>query len=74
MIKANDIIDTMTGMRNEAQRLVLSRFFKTGKGEYGEGDQFLGLKVPQTRAVVKEIRGEISLDEIEVPKFRSTSV
>lgn len=65
MIKANDIIDTMTEMRNEAQRLVLTRFFKTGKGEYGEGDAFLGLKVPQTRAIVKEVRGDISLNEIE---------
>ena len=43
----------MEGMRNEEQRKTLMRFFKTGPGEYGEGDEFLGLKVPQTREIVK---------------------
>ena len=45
MNTANDIIETMLSMENEKQRQVLSRFFKTGKGEYGEGDQFHRLKV-----------------------------
>ena len=44
----------MESLRNEEQRRVLMGFFKTGPGEYGEGDEFLGLKVPQTREVVKE--------------------
>lgn len=64
MITANEIIDTMHGMENEEQRKVLMRFFKTGKGQYGEGDNFLGLKVPQTRLVVKEAKGKVSLEEI----------
>ena len=43
----------MVSLRNDEQRRVLMGFFKTGPGEYGYGDEFLGLKVPQTREVVK---------------------
>ena len=52
-MNAKEIISYMESLRNEEQRRVLMRFFKTGPGEYGEGDEFLGLKVPQTREIVK---------------------
>ncbi|HLP42003.1 MAG TPA: DNA alkylation repair protein, partial [Fibrobacteria bacterium] len=35
---------------------ILQRFFRTGPGEYGEGDRFLGLTVPQTRKLTREHR------------------
>ena len=60
---AKDIITYMESLRNEEQRLNLMRFFKTGKGEYGEGDEFLGLKVPQTREVVRHA-ADLPLEEI----------
>lgn len=34
-----------------------ARFFKTGRGEYGEGDQFLGVRVPQLRKLVRSFQG-----------------
>lgn len=52
-------------LRDDSQVANLSRFFKTGKGQYGEGDRFLGIKVPVTRSVVKEIWRDCSLDDLE---------
>ena len=43
----------------------LSRFFKTGPGEYGEGDLFLGIKVPVTRSVVKDCWKGTSFEDLE---------
>ena len=53
MTTAKEIIEYMESLRNEEQRGNLMRFFKTAPGEYGYGDEFLGLKVPETREVVK---------------------
>jgi 3-methyladenine DNA glycosylase AlkD len=41
----------------------LMRFFKTGLGQYGHGDQFLGLPVPLTRSLVKPFMGKITLPQ-----------
>jgi len=65
---AKEIIAYMESLQNEEQRRVLMGFFKTGPGEYGEGDEFLGLKVPQTREVVKVAlnmdHGPLSISEV----------
>ena len=51
-------------LRNEEQRRVLMGFFKTAPGEYGYGDEFLGMKVPQTREVVKAAGIDFPLTEV----------
>ena len=61
---SSSLIQYMESLRDEEQRGVLMRFFKTGPGEYGEGDEFLGLKVPQTREVVKHVWQDLSLGEV----------
>ena len=57
------ITDELQAFSTEEKREVLPRFFKTGKGEYGEGDHFLGVAVPDTRTVAKQYK-DISLNEI----------
>ena len=51
------------GAANSAKAQHLMRFFKTGVGQYGYGDQFLGLPVPLTRALVKPFAEKLSLPE-----------
>ena len=63
MRSAREIVEHLCALQNEAQRQALMRFFKTAPGQYGHGDQFLGIKVGQTRAVAKQAKGT-PLDEI----------
>ncbi|MCQ2115988.1 MAG: DNA alkylation repair protein [Bacteroidales bacterium] len=53
---ASDIIEALQNLKNDEQRAILMRFFKSGPGQYGEGDQFLGLKVPEVRTIAKMSR------------------
>ena len=57
---AKEIENRFIALKNSREAEHLSRFFKTGKGEYGEGDMFLGIKVPVTRSIVKEYKSRIS--------------
>ena len=59
------LYDGIIAHQDPSQVEGLSRFFKTGKGQYGEGDRFLGIKVPVTREVVKQCWQETSFDDLE---------
>lgn len=61
---AAEMIGRCEGLGSEADRKILSWFFKTGPGQYGEGDRFLGIRVPATRTLVREYRGRLPMDEI----------
>ena len=52
----DQIVKTLNTLKSKEKIAILQRFFKTGKGEYGEGDIFIGLTVPEQRKIAKQFQ------------------
>ncbi len=63
MTEANNILKALYMQGNQEKATHSGKFFKTGKGEYGEGDRFIGVTVPQQQAIAKAHR-TASLDTL----------
>lgn len=61
---ANKIQQQLDALATPEKKAFLPYFFKTGKGQYGEGDKFLGVVVPDVRKVAKEYKA-LSFSELE---------
>jgi len=59
-----DLKKDLNTLGNPDQVKPLERFFKTGEGEYGEGDKFLGVSVPDQRKIAKRYQ-DLSLDDVQ---------
>lgn len=53
-LKASFLISKLKKISKPEKAKILQRFFKTGKGQYGEGDVFIGVMVPESRSAAKE--------------------
>lgn len=63
MKNVKQLVKDLENLKNTSKSEILGRFFKTGKGEYGEGDVFWGISVPQQRLISKNYY-DLSLQDI----------
>ena len=61
---ADKIILTLKKAANPHKAKHSQRFFKTAQGEYGEGDLFLGITVPQVRNIVKQYKNQVKIEDL----------
>ena len=61
---SKEVVNALKLVATEERRKVNEWFFKTGKGEYGYGDIFLGVTMPNIRRIAKKFSQEISLQEL----------
>lgn len=66
------VLKELENYSSEGRAIRSRRFFKTAKGEYGEGDVFVGITVPSIRTVCKKFLGDLSLDDLDF--FISNSI
>ena len=64
MSSASDVLKELRALANPRKATDLQRFFKTGPGDYAEGDIFLGIVVPKTRVVARKY-SDLPLSEIK---------
>ena len=66
-----DLRDELVGLEDPQKAEGLKRFFKTGKGQYGEGDVFLGIKVPDSKKIAGKYK---SLPEEDIIRLLKSQV
>ncbi|MBI2105911.1 DNA alkylation repair protein [Candidatus Woesearchaeota archaeon] len=67
----NQLIKEINSKANDKKAKIYARFFKTGKGEYGEGDVFIGLTVPEQRNLAEEY---IDLNFTDIKKLLENKI
>jgi len=65
LLKARDIQKRLKKLGNPEHAAISQKFFKTGPGEYGEGDVFIGIRVPVLRKLVMEFK-DLPASEVEI--------